>query len=78
MRIEMMSKQTGLGRKNTIDNACLFVGIIIGYSFFHTPYLFLLMVSPCHVVSKNILNGIYPTANQAFTVCPIVRTIYYY
>ena len=29
MRIEMMSKQIGLERKNTIDNACIFVGIII-------------------------------------------------
>ena len=40
MPIEMTSEQMGLERKNTIDNARLFVGIIIGYSFFHTPVCF--------------------------------------
>ena len=40
MPIELVSEQTGLERKNAIDNARLFVGIIIGYSFFHTPVCF--------------------------------------
>ena len=35
MAIEMTSKQMRLERKNAIDNARLFVGIIIGYSFFN-------------------------------------------
>ena len=53
--IEMTSEQMGLERKKAIDNARLFVGIIIGYSFFHTFCLFLLSSLPLHVAS-NILN----------------------
>ena len=56
MPIELVSEQIGLERKNAIDNARLFVGIIIGYSFFHTSCLFLLFVSPRHVASMNILS----------------------
>ena len=56
MAIEMTSKQTWLERKNAIDNARLFVGIIIGYSFFHTFCLFLITGSPRHIASMNILS----------------------
>ena len=51
MPIELVSEQIGLERKNAIDNARLFVGIIIGYSFFHTSCLFLLTGSPRHIAS---------------------------
>ena len=47
--IEMTSEQMGLERKKAIDNARLFVGIIIGLFFLSHSCLFLLVVLPCHV-----------------------------
>ena len=37
MPIEMMRKQIRFKREKFTDNARLFEGIIIGYSFFQTP-----------------------------------------
>ena len=57
MPIEMKSKQIGLERKNAIDNARLFMGIIIGYSFFHTPVCFCSSSRLVTLSRMNIPNG---------------------
>ena len=69
MPIEMTSKQMGLERKNTIDNARLFVGIMHYYHWlfcFSNPVCF--CSSSCLVITilprMNILNGISQTSNR--------------